>query len=163
MIRSVFALSVLAVLAMFARPLWAQQQDADYLAKGKDFFWYQCYVCHVFNDPDDGCPIKRHSESTPKPAPPGKETQAILVQNIHGPDLCGVFGSPAGRRTKEGFNHSPAFLAAAPKIVWTEENLDKWLTDTQAFIPGTWMFLRIPDPEKRKLVINFIKTYKDEK
>jgi cytochrome c2 len=157
--RMLFSIGALAALCMAASPSWAQQ-DADYLAKGKEFFWYQCYVCHVFNDPDEGCPIKQHSQLQRQPKSLGEEPRAILVQNIHGPDLCGVVGSPAGRRTKEGFNHSPAFLAAAPKIVWTEENLDKWLTDTQTFMPGTWMFLHIPDPEKRKMVINFLKTYK---
>jgi len=159
--RTFLVAGALAALGLTALPAFAQQ-DAEYLAKAKEFFWYQCYVCHVFNDPDEGCPIKQHSQTTPKQSTPAEEPQAILVQNAHGPDLCGVLGSPAGRRTKAGFQHSSAFLEAAPKIVWTEENLDRWLTDTQAFIPGTWMYLRIPDPEKRNLVISFLKTYKDK-
>ena len=160
--RTFLVAGALAALGMTAFPAWAQQ-DADYLAKSKEFFWYQCYVCHVFNDPDVGCPIKQHSQTKPDRKTPAEEPQAILVQNIHGPDLCGIVDAPAGRRAKEGFNYSPSFAAAAPQIVWTEENLDKWLTDTQSFIPGTWMFLHIPDPEKRKMVIDFLKTYKDKK
>ena len=157
--RTLLFVGALAALGLSALPAWAQQ-DAEYLAKAKEFFWYQCYVCHVFNDPDAGCPIKQTGQATPKQGTPAEEPMAILVQNAHGPDLCGVLDAPAGRRVKEGFQYSNAFAAAAPKIVWTEENLDKWLTNTQEFIPGAWMYLRIPEPEKRKMAIAFLKTYK---
>jgi cytochrome c len=43
------------------------------------------------------------------------------------------------------------------KIVWTEENLDKWLTNPQDFIPGTKMFYEVKDPQDRADLIAFLK------
>jgi len=145
---------------------WGQQAKDPV----KEFFWYQCYICHVSNDPYEACTEAR-SHPTTTIRQRSDETAAMSrrdpaeglfmrVQNAHGPDLCGVFGQPAGRRAKEGYKHSPSFQEQAPSVVWTEENLDKYLTDTRAFIPGAWMFVKIPDPQMRKGLIEFLKTYK---
>ena len=129
---------------------------ADEVEKGRKLFKVKCHICHTANDPYETA---------------GGEARALLatytgggrvfrVQNRYGPDLRGVFNAPAGRRSKEDYIHSPAFQAAAPGIVWTEENLHKWLTKTWDFIPGTWMWLRVPDPLERKRIIAFLKQYK---
>jgi cytochrome c len=73
-----------------------------------------------------------------------------------GPNLFGVVGRTAG--SVEGFNYSPGFVAAKSGIVWDEQTLDRWLTDPQSLIPGAVMPYKQADPDKRKLVIEYLKT-----
>lgn len=73
-----------------------------------------------------------------------------------GPNLFGVVGRAAG--SVEGFNYSPAFVAGKSGIVWDEQTLDQWLTDPQSVIPGAVMPYKQADPDKRKLVIEYLKT-----
>lgn len=64
-----------------------------------------------------------------------------VVKGKHGlgPSLYGVVGRKAG--TAEGFkNYSPAMQKA--DIVWTEENLAKYLKDPKGFIPGNRMIFQ---------------------
>jgi len=65
----------------------------------------------------------------------------------------GVVGRTAG--TVPDYNYSPALRNA--KIVWTEANLDRWLTDPQDFVPGTKMFYEVKNPQDRADLIAFLK------
>ncbi|MBM3523298.1 MAG: c-type cytochrome [Alphaproteobacteria bacterium] len=76
-----------------------------------------------------------------------------LDANRIGPMHRGVFGRKAGSVT--GFAYSPALKNAA--IIWTEETLDRWLTDPQKLIPGQRMNFRVADPELRAHVIAYLK------
>jgi cytochrome c len=76
-----------------------------------------------------------------------------IEKNDVGPMHKGVVGRAAG--TVPGYNYSPALRNA--KIVWTEQNLDKWLTGPQEFIPGTKMFYEVKDPQDRADLIAFLK------
>ena len=71
-----------------------------------------------------------------------------------GPNLAGIFGKPAGKR--DGFKYSDALAASG--LVWDEATLDRWIEDAQAALPGTSMAYRQRDPEKRKLIIAFLKS-----
>ena len=62
-----------------------------------------------------------------------------LDKNDVGPRHRGVFGRKAGSLTD--FAYSPALKGAG--FVWTEETLDKWLTNPQAFLPGARMFYHL--------------------
>ena len=73
-----------------------------------------------------------------------------------GPNLFGVVGRKAG--SAQGFNYSAAFLAGKSGIVWDESTLDRWLADPQAVIPGVVMPYKQADPDKRRLVIEYLKT-----
>lgn len=73
-----------------------------------------------------------------------------------GPNLTGIHGRPAG--TVEGFRYSDAFVAAAPGIVWTDESLERWLADSQAMIPGSYMFVKL-EPDARRKVIGYLRTF----
>jgi cytochrome c len=73
-----------------------------------------------------------------------------------GPNLFGVVGRPAGGVA--GFKYSPAFVASEGGIVWDEGTLDRWLADPQSVIPGAIMPYKQADPDKRRLVIEFLKT-----
>ena len=147
-------LAVLLAVLFSAPAAWA-----DDVEEGKVIFRWDCFICHYANDPR-----KAQTQSAKFVLADYRGRSSldyiIKVQNAFGPDLRGVFGSPAGRRSKEGYAHSKAFVEAAPDIVWTEENLDKWLTDTRTFMPGTMMTYWQPDPEKRRKVIAWLKTYK---
>jgi cytochrome c2 len=60
----------------------------------------------------------------------------VKGKNGLGPSLNGVVSRKAG--TAEGFkNYSPAMQKS--DIVWTEENLAKYLKDPKGFIPGNRM------------------------
>lgn len=74
-------------------------------------------------------------------------------QNRVGPSLFGVVGRKAG--TAEGFAYSPAMKGA--NLTWTPENLDKYLTDPKALVPGNKMaFPGLKKPEDRANVIAYL-------
>jgi cytochrome c2 len=79
-----------------------------------------------------------------------------LAHGLLGPNLVGVVGRTAG--TMEGWDFSPALKES--KVTWTEENLNKWLTDSTAFAPGTQMELKVPSRIEREDVIAYLKTLK---
>ena len=72
-----------------------------------------------------------------------------------GPAHCGVFGRLAG--TAPGFStYSPALKRSG--LVWTEANLDRWLADPEALVPGQAMGISLPDATERADVIAFLRT-----
>jgi cytochrome c len=73
-----------------------------------------------------------------------------------GPNLFGIVGRAAG--SVEGFKYSPAFVAGHDGVVWDEATLDRWLADPQSVIPGAVMLYKQADPDKRRLVIEYLKT-----
>ena len=79
----------------------------------------------------------------------------VKGKNGLGPSLHGVIGRKAG--TAEGFkNYSPAMQKSGG--VWTAENLDKYLPDPKAFIPGNRMiFAGLKKAEDRANVIAYLK------
>jgi cytochrome c len=76
-----------------------------------------------------------------------------IDKNDVGPMHKGVVGRPSG--AVPGYNYSPALRNA--KIVWTEQNLDRWLSGPQEFIPGTKMFYEVQNPQDRADIIAFLK------
>jgi len=76
--------------------------------------------------------------------------------NRVGPRHRGVVGRTAG--TVPDFNYSKAVKNSG--VMWTEETLDKWLTNPQAFIPGQRMNFKVADPADRADLIAYLKTLK---
>lgn len=76
-----------------------------------------------------------------------------IAENGVGPMHKGVVGRKAG--TVPGYDYSPDLKSSG--IVWTEENLDKWLTGPQAMVPETKMFFDVPDAQDRADIIAFLK------
>ena len=73
-----------------------------------------------------------------------------------GPVLNGVVGRKAG--TYPGFEYSDANRDSG--IVWTPEELDKYLTSPQTVVPHTKMlFPGLKDPQKRQDVIAFLEQF----
>jgi cytochrome c len=74
-----------------------------------------------------------------------------------GPNLAGVYGRKAG--SLPGYDYSAQLKASG--LVWNNANLDKWLTDPSALVPGTKMaFVGIASPALRSDVIAYLKTVK---
>jgi cytochrome c len=77
-----------------------------------------------------------------------------------GPNLYGVVGRKIA--SVEGFNYTDGLKAHQTDGVWTYELLDTWITNPQAFAPGTTMaFPGIPDAKKRANVIAFLRSKND--
>ena len=79
-----------------------------------------------------------------------------LSHGLLGPNLVGVVGRPAG--TVAGWDFSSALKDS--KVVWTDENLHQWLTDSTAFVAGAKMDLKVPSKFEREDVIAYLKTLK---
>jgi cytochrome c len=71
------------------------------------------------------------------------------------PSLVGVVGRPAG--TVHGFPYSEALKKSG--IVWTEENLRKWIADNKHMVPDTLMpHASLSDPAEQYYVVEYLKT-----
>lgn len=74
-----------------------------------------------------------------------------------GPTLWGVVGRKAG--SVEGFRYTSANKNSG--LTWTPEELDKYLTDPRAVVPGTAMaFAGVKNPEERANLIAYLATLK---
>ena len=76
-----------------------------------------------------------------------------LDKNGIGPSHRDVFGRRAGSVPDYGYS---AALKGS-NIVWNETTLDHWLTNPQAFVPGTKMMFSVDDAQDRADVIAFLK------
>ena len=93
-------------------------------------------------------------------APAGKETFEKRCGGCHaldrdkeGPRLGKVYARTAG--TVDSFQYSDALKKS--KIVWKEDTLDKWLTDTEKLVPGNDMTFHVDKAEERKAIIEYLK------
>ena len=76
-----------------------------------------------------------------------------LDRDKEGPRLGGVYGSTAG--TVDSFQYSEALKKA--KLKWTDETLDKWLTDTEKLVPDNDMTFHVEKPDERNAIIAYLK------
>jgi cytochrome c len=77
----------------------------------------------------------------------------VAGQNKIGPSLAGVIGRKAG--SVPGFAYSPAMKGA--NLTWTPEELDAYLINPRAKVPGTKMiFAGLPKPADRANVIAYL-------
>ncbi len=71
-----------------------------------------------------------------------------------GPSLHGIIGRNAA--SVEGFKYSKAMKASG--VVWTDENLDAYLTKPKKFMPGNKMvFVGLKKEKQRADVIAYLK------
>lgn len=131
--RILFAAPAASLSLVLSAPAFAQPD----VAAGKIVFNQKCANCHTLAaDPAHG----------PK-----------------GPNLMGVIGRTAG--SIAGWDFSPALRASGlefhPRgkqfLIWTEENLDKWLTDAGIFVPGSRMHPKMPNRTEREYVVAYMK------
>ncbi len=70
-----------------------------------------------------------------------------------GPNLHGVVGRKAG--TAQFAAYSDALKASG--LVWTPDNLKKWVANPGALVPGTTMpFIGLPDETERNTLVCYI-------
>lgn len=74
--------------------------------------------------------------------------------NKIGPSLDGVYGRTSG--TEPGYSYSSALKGK--KLVWNDQNLDKFLQNPSGLVPGTKMFVSVPDAAARQHIIAYLKT-----
>ena len=77
-----------------------------------------------------------------------------LDRDKEGPRLGGVYGRAAGAVTT--FQYSGSLQKS--KIRWTEESLDKWLTDPEKMVPETDMAFHVESADERREIISFLKS-----
>ena len=75
-----------------------------------------------------------------------------LDEDDVGPRHRGVVGRVAG--TVPGYAYSPALKGS--HVVWDQANLDRWLTNPQALVPGAKMFFAMTNPKDRADVIAYL-------
>ncbi len=102
--------------------------------KGAELFKSTCGLCHQIG--------------------PGAKT-------LVGPELNGIVGRKAASTNYPMYSDIMKTLGNFG-VVWTEENLDRWITNPKAVLPGTYMtvFPGVPDANDRANLIAYLKTFK---
>ena len=102
-------------------------------AKGQGVF-KQCAQCHMIG--------------------PGATT-------LIGPELNGIIGRKAASVGYPMYSDSMKTFGNFG-VVWTEENLDRWITNPKAVLPDSYMamFPGVPDAKDRANLIAYLKTFK---
>ncbi|WP_275099623.1 c-type cytochrome [Sedimenticola hydrogenitrophicus] len=79
------------------------------------------------------------------------------AKNAFGPSLRGVIDRPAGSLPR--FAYSKAMLESG--LVWSEENIRKWIADNEKLVPNTRMrHVSITDVTEQDFLIEFLKSLK---
>ena len=165
------------VLLLLGAPVGGQSEDS---AEGKVLYLDNCGGCHGLISSKSSAPRPVRAAlalpaglllaNGPSPAwghsgrvslAPGfwmKGGTRVAVAPPYGPTLRGVYGRPAG--TVEGFLYSREFLKRLQGVIWTRETLDIWIADSQAWVPGSMMFYKQPDPEARRKIIAYLSNAK---
>jgi cytochrome c len=76
-----------------------------------------------------------------------------LDRDKEGPRLGGVYGRAAG--SVRSFEYSAGLQKS--KIMWTDEKLDKWLTDPERLVPDNDMAFHIDSADERREIISYLK------
>ncbi|WPD22915.1 MAG: c-type cytochrome [Candidatus Electrothrix scaldis] len=121
-------------ICLFSLFLLNSAQADEAQERGKNIVESQCVVCH------DLTPAKKN--------------------NI-GPYLFGVVGRVAG--TAEEYIYSNEFQKKTHHAVWDKEQLDTYLKNPKAFIPGTKMeFIGVKNDQDRADIISYLATLKEK-
>ena len=76
-----------------------------------------------------------------------------IAANKTAPMLRDLVGRKAG--SVPGYNYSPALSGA--DLIWSPDNLDRWLTDPRKFIPDARMAVRVLEASARRDIIAYLK------
>ena len=82
-----------------------------------------------------------------------------LDANKIGPMLGGVVGRRAG--SAPGYNYSAALKSAG--LIWSTDNLDRWLADPRTFIPGARMPVRVLDAPSRRDIVAYLQKESEQR
>jgi len=76
-----------------------------------------------------------------------------LDRDKEGPRLGRVYGRTAG--SLDSFQYSDALKSS--NIKWTEDALDKWLTDTEKLVPNNDMAFHVENADERSEIIAYLR------
>lgn len=79
--------------------------------------------------------------------------------NRQGPNLHDIVGKAAA--ATPNFKFSEPLKSSG--LTWDEATLDRWIEDAQAMRPGTIMAYRQRDPDRRQLIIAYLKSLSEPK
>lgn len=85
---------------------------------------------------------------------PRFDSTRLAIAPPYGPTLAGVIGRPAG--TVAGYNYSKAFQQILRGVVWKRETVDRWINDSQLWVPNSIMVYKQPDPAIRAKIIDYL-------
>ena len=74
------------------------------------------------------------------------------------PNLWNIVGADKAR-DRSWYAYSPALIRKGG--TWTAEELDSYIEDAAAFVPGSTKSIRVKDAEERKAIIDFLATLHD--
>lgn len=132
-------IGVASLLALVASPMTAAAKT------GSDVYDSTCLICH-------GLVTKPNSWY--QYLPQDGQRVDIAIVTPRGPTLANIFGRPAGIISNYKYSKGMRrFIETG--AVWDRATLDKLLTDSRAFVDGTFMILKL-EPEDRKLVLDYL-------
>jgi cytochrome c2 len=144
---------VFGLIGLFAIGLsHADQASSVDLSQAKMAYEAQCSKCHGL--------LEREAQGPPEVLPGvriASNDMRFAVALPYGPSLRGVYGRAAG--TMPDFSYSQAFQRVLKDVVWHEDTLERWITDSQKWVPGTRMFYRQPDAMMRRRIIAYLKAH----
>ena len=76
-----------------------------------------------------------------------------LDRDKEGPRLGGVYGRKAG--AIDSFQYSDALKKS--KVTWSDNTLDRWLTDTEKLVPNNDMSFQVQSGDERAAIIAYLK------
>lgn len=138
--RLILSVSVLSLVMAASGAAWSAEP-----ADGQALYLANCSNCHGVVTPGG----QGRLDSAPIPV-----AVRLAVVLPFGPTLNAVLGREAG--TVPGYQYSRAFLGALRGMVWTRAALDRWISDTVAWVPGAFMVYRQPDPAIRARIIDYL-------
>jgi cytochrome c2 len=176
----------LVIACLFGTAVSAQESD---LAAGKLLYQDTCGTCHGMIESDARYHLPEESlwqlvqagiipsavlkwtlvsgngvyaqrrRALHSPAAPVLTADAarLAVAPPYGPSLRGVYGRQAG--SVPGFAYSRAFKTILQGVVWDRGTLDVWIMDSQAWVPGSMMFYKQPDPDIRRKIIAYLEAH----
>ena len=83
------------------------------------------------------------------------------AKTVVGPALNGIVGRKAASIADYGMYSDGMKKLGESGFVWTEENIDKWITDPKAMLPNSPMALAfpgVPDAGERADIIAYLKS-----
>jgi cytochrome c len=102
-------------------------------------------------------PVRRWPRSTPASEKELFDKRCggchALDRDKEGQQLHGVYSRKAA--CVESFQYSDALKQS--KIVWTDETLERWLTDTEKLVPNNDMTVRVEKPDERRAIIAYLR------
>jgi cytochrome c2 len=174
-LRHILVCALMALVLALQGTASAQQDD---VAEGMKLYVSQCKICHgsvSALDNAERVPVLPHWQlvrlamqhgagptmtDAPMPIAPESNDGATLPGALafappFGPHLRGVYGRVAG--SVEGYEYSSTFLKTLKGMEWNEAALNVWITNSQAWVPGVYMFYKQPDPEVRRKIVLYLK------